>query len=452
MNNNVIDAVIDRKDIQESISLLSDICDKHNRVDYSLNLLTDCEELTVNDKELLYSKVVSRDSDAIDISCSTDVESIKDKLVENYKLITSLFKSTRQKLFEATEKSKNIWVADNRDNIKMVRDDLSLKQNKKSIDSGVLSTVNKIMNNNLSTISTSKLELDDLVLLAKNMTESFRLDSTMKIDELVGKHVKRKDNKIVGSDYLKVTRLDGKNISYIVIGNTHDIRGIKYYDSIKIDSKEPVLTKEKFTIEYAKKLLDTAEEINNILPEIGSSIRNELASVEDSIKDISDKSKWETSDNGMTIGTLSMYVGGALLVAFGIYSGGLPIIANMIKTVGLKSMSFLSQIISGYMRLGARTKAVIGSISIAYGLGVTSKLVPADISKWFKSTSKELDSDNNYYRELEDKAKIKLLNARVELTTKYSLDAIYGMYFLVVELISTASIITEYLDNKGDES
>ena len=451
MNNNVIDAVIDRKDIQESIDLLSDVCDKHNRVDYSLNLLTDCEELTINDKALLYSKVVARDSDAIDVTCSTDVESIKDKLLENYRLITSLFKSTRQKLFEATEKSRNIWVADNRDNIKMVRDDLSLKQNRKSIDNGTLATANKIMNNNLSTINTSKLDLDDLVLLAKNMTESFRLDTTIKIDELVGKYIKRKDNKIVGSDYLKVTRVDGKNISYIVIGNTHDVRGIKYYDSIKIDSKEPVLTKENFTVEYAKKLLDTAEEINKILPDIGSSIRDELASVEDSIKDISDKSKWETTDNGMTIGTLSMYVGGALLVAFGIYSGGLPIIVNMIKTVGLKSMSFLSQIISGYMRLGSRAKAVIGSISIAYGVGVTSKVVPANISKWFKSTSKELDTDMSYYRELEDKAKIKLLNARVELTTKYSLDAIYGMYFLVVELISTASIITEYLDNKGDE-
>ena len=451
MNNNVIDAVIDRKDIQESIDLLSDVCDKHNRVDYSLNLLTDCEELTINDKELLYSKVVARDSDAIDVTCSTDVESIKDKLLENYRLITSLFKSTRQKLFEATEKSRNIWVADNRDNIKMVRDDLSLKQNRKSIDNGTLATANKIMNNNLSTINTSKLDLDDLVLLAKNMTESFRLDNTIKIDELVGKYIKRKDNKIVGSDYLKVTRVDGKNISYIVIGNTHDVRGIKYYDSIKIDSKEPVLTKENFTVEYVKKLLDTAEEINKILPDIGSSIRDELASVEDSIKDISDKSKWETTDNGMTIGTLSMYVGGALLVAFGIYSGGLPIIVNMIKTVGLKSMSFLSQIISGYMRLGSRAKAVIGSISIAYGVGVTSKVVPANISKWFKSTSKELDTDMSYYRELEDKAKIKLLNARVELTTKYSLDAIYGMYFLVVELISTASIITEYLDNKGDE-
>lgn len=451
MNNNVIDAVIDRKDIQESIDLLSDVCDKHNRVDYSLNLLTDCEELTINDKELLYSKIVARDSDAIEVTCSTDVEGIKDKLLENYRLITSLFKSTRQKLFEATEKSRNIWVADNRDNIKMVRDDLSLKQNRKSIDSGTLATANKIMNNNLSTINTSKLDLDDLVLLAKNMTESFRLDTTIKIDELVGKHIKRKDNKIVGSDYLKVTRIDGKNVSYIVLGNTYDVRGIKYYDSIKIDSKEPVLTKEKFTVEYAKKLLDTAEEINNLLPDIGSSIREELASVEDSIKDISDKSKWETTDNGMTIGTLSMYVGGALLVAFGIYSGGLPIIANMVKTVGLKSMSFLSQVISGYMRLGSRAKAVIGSISIAYGIGVTSKVVPANISKWFKSTSKDLDTDMSYYRELEDKAKIKLLNARVELTTKYSLDAIYGMYFLVVELISTASIITEYLDNKGDE-
>src|SRR5574343_1118059 len=105
MNNNVIDAVIDRKDIQESIDLLSDVCDKHNRVDYSLNLLTDCEELTINDKELLYSKIVARDSDAIEVTCSTDVEGIKDKLLENYRLITSLFKSTRQKLFEATEKS-----------------------------------------------------------------------------------------------------------------------------------------------------------------------------------------------------------------------------------------------------------------------------------------------------------------------------------------------------------
>lgn len=453
--NNRIEATKDRKDLEELVSLLTDVCSTVTDIECSISVIEQTPELNIMQKSAILSKAITANPDSIDIESINDVikdnnidsEALRDKVSIGINIVRELFKSTRQKLFEATDNSRTVWVSDNSDKLKSLYEDLASRVNT-TIDNNTLLTMNKLMGDNLSVVKDGKINIDELLSLAKDMTQSFKLEGTTNIDRSIGDMIKRKDTKITGSDYIKVTRLDGKNLSYIVIGEEYGVRGVRYYDSVKLPSNKSVLSSNDINIEYAKKLLDTASVINNLLPDIGASIRTELSYVEDSIKDISDKSKWKTGKDGLTIGSLSIYVGTALLVAFGVYAGGVPIIANMVKQVGVASVNMLSTIIKGYMRLAPKTKALIGAASIFGSPAVYNNLLP----KWFKTTSKEIDEsdDDSYYRMMEDKAKIKLLNARVELTTRYSLDAIYGMYFIVLELMSTASIIIEHLDKKGE--
>lgn len=450
MNDNVVEAVLARRDMKENIDLLSDMINGLASVDRSINTVIASEDLSPLDKSDLLSGVVVKHSDILDMesidvtrTSVEDMEGLKDKVLVGLDTVKSLFKSTRQKLFEAVDKSKNIWVTDNLKRIELLESELSNRVNVSNVTSGQLSTINKLMNNNLATIKASGVDIDSLPILAKSMTESFRLDYSSEIDEALSKLIKRKDTKIVGSDYIKVTRLDSNALSYIVVGNEYGVQGIRYYDSTKIKNNTPVLDYNNFNVEYAQRLLDVAREISKLLPNIAESIRKELATVEDSMKDVSSKSKWKTTMDGLSIGTLSLYVGGAILVGFGVSTGGLPLIASMVSNVGSKGMSFLSMLVNGYMKLNPRSKAVVGAAAISAGM-----TIPKTLGSWFKKFEKESERDDSYYQEIEEKAKVKLLNARVEMTTKYSLDAIYGMYFLTAELISTASIIIEYLDKK----
>lgn len=452
MNNNVVDAILERRDIKENIDLLSEMVNGLNSVDRSINMAITSTDLSDLDKSNLLSDIVVKHSDILDVesidvtrTSVEDIESIREKLSVGMDTVKNLFKSTRQKLFEAVDKSKSAWVKDNLKRIDELEKEIVNRVDIENATSSQISVINKLMGNSLATITASNISIDDLPVLAKSMTESFRLDYSSDIDDSVSKLIKRRDSKIVGSDYIKVTRLDSNALSYIVVGDEYGVQGIRYYDTTKIKNSTPVLNKDTFTIEYAQRCLSVAKEITNLLPAISESIRKELATVEDSMKDISTKSKWKTTMDGLSIGTLSAYAGGAILVGFGIYAGGLPLVANMVATAGAKSMSFLSAIVNGYMRLSPKSKAVVGSAAITAGMAV-----PKALGKWFKKFESDTEKDDSYYQTLEDKAKVKLLNARVEMTTKYSVDAIYGMYFLTAELISTASIIIEYLDKKED--
>lgn len=453
MNDNVVEAVLARRDLKENIDLLSDMINGLSSVDRSINTVIASEDLSPLDKSNMLSGVVVKHTDILDVesidvtrTSVEDMEGLKDKFLVGLDTVKSLFKSTRQKLFEAVDKSKSVWVTDNLKRIELLESELSNRVNLDNITSGQLSIINKLMNNNLATIKASGVDIDSLPILAKSMTESFRLDYSSEIDEALSKLIKRKDSKVVGSDYIKVTRLDSNVLSYIVVGNEYGVQGIRYYDSTKIKNNTPVLDYKTFNVEYAQRLLDVAREISKLLPNISESIRKELATVEDSMKDVSSKSKWKTTMDGLSIGTLSLYVGGAILVGFGVSTGGLPLIASMVANAGSKGMSFLSMLVNGYMRLNHRSKAVLGAAAISAGMAI-----PKTLGSWFKKFEKESERDDSYYQEIEEKAKVKLLNARVEMTTKYSLDAIYGMYFLTAELISTASIIIEYLDKKENK-
>ena len=452
MNDSAIQAMYARKDLLDTIDLLSDTCNKIDRLDCSINLVVDSESISDSDKIVYIKKAIDEnlsviDKESIDFEKidNLDLESIKDKVSLYMGEIRNLFKSTRQKLFEAIDNTSSVWVKENGKRI----NDLYLQLDNKvdtSIDSSLLAKANKAMGNALSTIRASDIDINQLIELAKAMTSSFKVDYSSDIDDKASKLIRRKDTKIVGSDIIKVTRVDSNALSYIVVGEEFGIKGIRYYDSIKIKNTDSVLTSKNMNIEYARECLYVANTINELLPKIGESIRLELANVEDSVKDVTDKAKWATSGNGLTIGTLSGYVAGAILVGFGIYAGGLPIAYNLAKMTVANSISALSTIVKGYMKLAPKTKAYIGATAIS-----TSIIAPKIIANWFNSIFKDLDKNDDYYQGLEDKARVKLLNARVEMTTRYSLDAVYGMYFLVLELMSTASIIMEHLENKGDQ-
>lgn len=193
------------------------------------------------------------------------------------------------------------------------------------------------------------------------------------------------------------------------------------YGDSKISSKsmssEPVKNTSETSLEYAKQLLSSAKVINGALSTISNNAVEELNTLKAMLSGDIEDAKWRSGGvmkNGgwHALGLLAVW-GTSKVIADGMATGGSRFTKPVIKAV--KSLAG---------KIGYNKSAVV----VGAGIGATAGITANILSK--KS-----------YEELDAEERLRVLRARIELTTKYSKDAIHGLNSLVNEMVDVANTI-----------
>lgn len=284
----------------------------------------------------------------------------------------------------------------------------------------------------MSSVTAAGLSLNDLLVFAKDIEKLNTSGDSMNAADKGIISLTRKYHKTVqDKDYIKTTRLDGDNLSYIVAGVEKDVVGFRGYVDEKLNSKTlkditPIKIKDSdISVSYASELLKVADEINTMIPSKVDIFLNDLSELNNILA--SDRKSMDYISKVSTVAGNTVYYTGMTAFLLGsafltVASGGIVDYALAMKGMSEKLAILLGQVI-------------IGGVQAAHLLPI--HLILDAIRKFIKT------DDANTYTAINS-----ILDMRAKLTIRYANDALFGLNKLVDDLISTASIIIDSLENK----
>ena len=443
-----IDALEMEEDNTETVELLTDLKetaeDIQDQVDETLENLDDMSApeiyQAIGNIEAKIENLDDTKDEAIESvdaeAMATDPKAVARVILNTYKTkadnalagtqdaegFLDIFKSSKTKLNEAVTKSKT-WIEDNNKRIGDLISTMAEKTNDKK-DGVTGKDVGGQIGSRLSVVRASNSTIADITKYADSLIKFPDTKSdTTPIDTNILTFVKGFDKGIKSSDFVKAVRIDGKSISYVVLSTVESFTGIREYKTETVPSSEISKANNKFSdsdisLDYAKKLIDTAKYVNSKINVVATALNKESETVENMLKVDINQAKWD-------------------------------------KGTGFKFDRWDKFL---FMAGGATYGAGLG-IAAATGLALLPSAVPllagAGLLAMFKAktdAAEKYEDKSKNFEELAAIDKEKILRARAELTARYGNDAVFGLNNLVNDLIDTASIILKNLKDKETEN
>lgn len=442
--------------ISESTSTHKDMFDQYSQLDKAIEILDRLEQLklmldTLSNIEILKElgriesmvssiidmseiKTIDAENWEVDIALATrlELEGFIDSIMESLKKFADKFKSIKTKVKEISKDTYK-WTKDNEETIKTLRSDI--REYSDELDP--IKDINKVMGDKLGTIRALGSSITDILAFVDSVDKVGSSKSSMtNIDKQVLGVISA--SKLVDpQDYIKVVRIDRKSLSYIVVSALEDgVVGFRSYVKTSIPKKfiKEWSDKEDLTLTYVRRLIDTASKINEQIISKTDTFNDEIKNIEASLSGNIEDARWKSGPLFRLSNSEVLFyaVGsGTILTGLSLVASSLPSrVKEPVKIVGKGIGTLLIKAGVGIGKV-VNTKPGIGiTASAAAG---TSIYVKDDVMKLKDITFNMLDN----------KSKMKVLNNRIKLTSHTSVDTIYGLNSLVVDMLSTAKIIME---------
>ena len=388
-------------------------------------------------------ELLSDDSSLVDLESyeNIDLEGIREKLNNIMGSIKEFFTSTSSKLIRLS-KDSIVWTDNNKKLIDKYSSMLATISNVKKPDITPIEDIG----NKLMTMNILKATPDNILEFAKGLTSIGNDKSSMNmIDRSVLGIIPSNGGLSSSRDYIKVTRIDNKKICYIVISDTDNNVGFRRYVDTSLPAnvinkyKNTLIPESLLTPAYAKSLLDTAKQINDLIVPTLDTFVAEHKAIEPSLKTDIEDARYKagpilknTNKEFLmyAMGGIGIVIGGGLLLSSipavlttAILSAG-KVILNVGKEVAVQAKPLVMN------------KAVLGAGTAAASIGMVT------------SYDKLIELKDIAFEMLSARDKQIILKNRIRLNSKYTVDGVYGLNNLVSEMIATAAIIISMHERK----
>lgn len=412
--NDIVDTV---EEVQESIEEVKENLDDMSPIAIGAAL----QEIKSQAEEIVDLAEDKIDAEARIVdprgSANLDLEGIGDALKSVGETIKNAFKSSKTKAEEGFKASAQ-WEKDNSQRLTSISGELKAVPKDAKLKENASDIANSKMGNKLAAIRSLDINVKDLPAYASGLLS---LDSKTSEDSVAGvikSSLSRLGIGVKGVDLVSVSRIDGIHVGVALLSKADGKVGFAGYDSSTIPRSllktKKDLTSE-LTIANAASLLDIAKKLNSIMPSVVSGLSTEINTIEGMLAGDIEKAKFEKGP---------LFKMGAWNWFF-IAAGALPGIG---KAAFATSMKIVNKVNAAKMAIGDSSNLI----------GVASLI---EASRDGKKT----------FEELEAKEKYRVLNARVKLTSKYAVDALFGLQNLINELIDYAKIIIDLHSSNVDK-
>lgn len=418
-----LEAIATEKEVEDAVEVLEEVSktviDLQEEITETLEVIDELSPVEIGkvlgsietkaEKILDEAEMPKIDQEAWDSDYRTaarvDLEGIADALKDKVLSFTNMFRTTEGIMVKAADVAKTRWVTGNESRI---QDSLNTLKDVKESDE----VKNIKIGEKLAAVRLLKLTPKDLEDFAKGLgTIDPKTSGVSKTDKAALGYVKTV-KKLSDGSKLIVSRIDGTNTSSIITGK-HKESGldvfIGYYNDKVTPRSLDILKSDGFSetsLDYAKQLLNSAKVINGNLSAVSNNIVEELKTLKAMLAGDMKDAKWRA--------------GGFMK------NGGWATLATLLL---IGTASFIPA-----ARVGVKKAVELDDLEVLVNaVKIPVSTAAAGITAAFLSRKS--------FEQLSAGDRLKVLRARVDLTTKYSKDILYGLNSLVNEMVDVANAI-----------